>query len=80
VVLLQIMRAYRSTPHSATQETPNFLMLGRETRVPEHLTYHVPVPESPVHEYVGGGLIEIMGKAHDALHAQQWQTRLEDSE
>jgi len=54
VVLPQIMRAYRSTPHSATQETPNFLMLGRETQVPEHLAYHVPAPESPVHEYVGG--------------------------
>jgi len=79
VVLPQIMRAHRSTPHSATQETPNFLMLGRETRVPEHLTYYVPAPESPVHEYVGG-LIEVMGKAHDALRAQQWQTRTKDSE
>jgi len=28
----------------------------------------------------GGGLIEVMGKTHDALHAQQWQTRTEDSE
>jgi len=27
-VLPQIMRAYRSTPYSCTQETPNFLMLG----------------------------------------------------
>jgi len=70
VVLLQIMRAYRSTPHSSTQETLNLFMLGRETRVPEHLTYHVPAPESPVHDYVGK-LIEIMGKAHDALRAQQ---------
>jgi len=42
VVLPQIMRSYRSTPHSSTQETPNFLMLGRETQVPEHLTYHQP--------------------------------------
>jgi len=50
------------------QETPNFLMLGRETRVPEHLTYHVPAPDTPVHEYVGS-LIEIMGKAYDALRA-----------
>jgi len=79
VVLLQIMRAYRSTPHSATQETLNFLMLGRETQVPEHLTYHAPASESPVHEYVGS-LIEVMGKAHDTLRAQQWQTRTEDSE
>jgi len=58
---------------------PNFLMLGRETRVPEHLTYHVPTPESSVHEYVGK-LIETMGKAHDALRAQQWQIRMKDSE
>jgi len=28
-VLPQIMRAYRSTPHSSTLETPNFLMLGK---------------------------------------------------
>jgi len=79
MVLSQIMRAYRSTPHSATQETPNFLMLGWETWVLEHLTYHVPAPESPVHEYVGG-LIETMGRAHDALRAQQCQTHTEDSE
>jgi len=36
-------------------------------------------PESSVHEYVER-LIEIMGKAHDALRAQQWQIRTEDSE
>jgi len=51
-VLPQIMRAYRSTPHFSTLETPNFLMLGRETRVPEHVTYHVPAPESNFHDYV----------------------------
>jgi len=39
LVLLQIMRAYRSTLHSSTLETPNFFMLGRETRVPKHMTY-----------------------------------------
>jgi len=55
------------------------LMLGRRTRVPDHLTYHVPAPESPVHEYVGK-LVEIMGRAHDALRAKQWQIRTEDSE
>jgi len=70
VVLRQIMRAYCSTPHSSTQETPNLLMLGRETRVPDHLICHVPAPESPVHKYVGK-LVEFMGKAHDALWAQQ---------
>jgi len=79
VVLPQIMQACRSTPHSSTLEAPNFLMLGRETRVPEHLTYHVPAPEAPVHEYVGK-LIETMEQAHEAVLEQQWQTRTEDSE
>jgi len=53
MVLPQIMRAYHSTPHSSTQETPNPLMLSHETPVLEYLTYHVPAPESPIHEYVG---------------------------
>jgi len=66
VVLPQIMRAYRSTPHSNTQEIPNFLMLGQELGVPEYLTYHVPAPGSPVNEYFGK-LVEIIGKAHNAL-------------
>jgi len=53
LVLPQIMRAYRSTPYTSTGETPNLLMLGRETRVPDHLTYHIPEPEYSVHEYAG---------------------------
>jgi len=53
VMLLQIMRAYHSPPHSSTQETAKLLMLDLETRVPDHLTYHVPTRETPVHEYVG---------------------------
>jgi len=32
LVLPQIMRAYRSTPHSSMLEAPNFLILGREMR------------------------------------------------
>jgi len=66
VMLPQIMQAYQSTPHSSTQETPNLLMLGRKTRVPEHLTYHVIAPEFPVRECVGK-LVETMRKAHEAL-------------
>jgi len=50
VVLPEIMRAYRSTPHFSTQATPNLRMLGRKTRVLEHLMYHVLAPESAVHE------------------------------
>jgi len=46
------MRAYRTTPHTSTGETPNILMLGRETRVPDYLTYHVPDQDDSVHEFV----------------------------
>jgi len=78
VVPLQIMRAYHSTPHSSTKVTPNFLMLGRESRVPDHLTHHVSAPESPVHEYMRK-LVELMENAHDALLEKQWQVWTKDS-
>jgi len=79
LVLPQIMQDYRSTPHSSTLESPNFLMLGRETRFPEHVTYHVPAPESNVHDYVDE-LMKCMRAAHEVLHEQQWQVRSGDSD
>jgi len=66
------MRAYRSTPHSSTLETPKFLMLGREMGVPEHVNYHVPASESSVHDYVDE-LVKRMRTAHEVLREQQWQ-------
>jgi len=66
VVLPQVMRAYRSTPHTTTGETPNLLMLGRETRVPDHLTYHIPEPDYSIHEYASE-LVEKMKVAHEIL-------------
>jgi len=76
-VLPQIMRAYRSTPHSSTLETPNFLILERKTRVPEHVTYHVPAPESSVHDYVDM-LVKRMRTAEKVLREQEWQVRSSD--
>jgi len=78
-VLPQIMRAYRSTLHSSTLETLNFLMLGRKTRVSEHITYHVPAPKSNVHDYVDE-LVKRMRTAHEVLREQQWQVRSGDSD
>jgi len=42
----------------------------RETGVLENLTYHVPAPESTVHECVEK-LIDQMSEAHNALWAKQ---------
>jgi len=78
-VLPQVMRAYHSTLHTSTGETPNLLMLGRETRVPDHLTYHVPEQDYPVHEYASE-LVEQMKVAHEILWEKQWQVRKEDFE
>ena len=36
-LLPQIMRAFRAVPHSRTEETPNYLMFGRECRLPDQL-------------------------------------------
>jgi len=74
LVLLQIVRAYRSTPHSSILETPNFLMFGRGTRVPEHVTYHVLATESNVDE-----LIKRIRTAHEVLLEQQWQVKSNNS-
>lgn len=71
LVLPYVMRAYRSTRHFNTLETPNFFMLGRETRVPDHSTYHFIAPQNPVHEYMDE-LITCRRMAPEILHEQQW--------
>jgi len=78
VVLPQVTRAYRSAPHTSTGKTPNLLMLGRETRVPDHLSYHIPEQDYSIHDYVSG-LVENMQVAHKILREKQWQVQQEDS-
>jgi len=73
------MCAYHSTPHTSTGETPNLLMLGRETWVPDHLTYHVPEQDCSVPEYASE-LVERMKAVPEMLREKQWQLRREDSE
>jgi len=65
-VLPQVLRAYRSTPHISTGETPSLLVLGRETRVPDHLTCHVAEQDYSVHKYAGK-LVERIKAAHKIL-------------
>jgi len=80
VVPSQVMRAYRSTPHTSTGETPNLLMLmlGREARVPDHLNYHIPEQSYSIHEYASR-LVEQMQVTHGILREKQWQVQQEDS-
>jgi len=54
-------------------------MLGRETQVPDHLTYHVPEQDHLVHEYASG-LVERMKVVHEMLREKQWHVRREHFE
>jgi transposase InsO family protein len=53
LLLPHLMRSFRATPHSATRETPNYLMFGRETRLPDKLLHDVqPVQTVPAEQLV----------------------------
>jgi len=69
-MLPQVKWAHRSVPQISTFDTLNFLMLGREARVPDHLTYDVPDHEKSVHQYVGE-LVECMRVTHNLLYEKQ---------
>ena len=80
LLLPQVMRAFRGTPHSTTGETPNLLMLGRELRLPDQLQYLPPPPEASTrHQYV----LDVKSRleeAHSLLQEQQVKIRQEDDE
>ena len=80
LLLPQIMRAFRGTPHTVTGETANFMMLGRELRLPDQLQLHPPPTElAPQNSYCKE-LVERLETAHAALREQQRSVRQEDHE
>jgi len=46
-LLPDVMAAYRSSRHEATQFTPNYLMMGREVRAPVDIVYGSPEAGQP---------------------------------
>jgi hypothetical protein len=78
LLLPQIMRAFRGTPHTATGETANFIMLGREVRLPDQLLQPTPPPERP-NQYVVD-LHERLSAAHQAIRDKQMKIRNEDDD
>ena len=74
------MRAFRATPHAATKETPNALMLGRELRLPDQLMVNPPTRTfQDTSEYVQT-IQRQLEEAHDALRELQWEVQQEDAE
>ena len=80
LMLPQIMRSIRATPHTITGETPNYLMFGRETRLPDSITISENnMEEHLLSEYVLQ-LKERMEEAGDRLRGQQYVVRQEETE
>ena len=75
LLLPQIMRTIRASLHKQTSETANFTMLGRETRLPEHLMYGPAADGNSSRESYAAELANHMEAAHDKLRAQQLQIR-----
>ena len=72
------MRTIRAFPHKQTSETANFMMLGRETRLPEHLMYGPAADGTSSRESYAAELANRMEAAHDKLRAQQLLIRTGD--
>ena len=79
VLLPSIMRTFRATPHTTTAETPNLLMLGRETRLPDHTLFCESTEDWTIAEYTKE-LLAKMDRAHALLRDQQLEIRTEDAE
>ena len=47
-LLSPVLFSYRTTPHSFTNETPFFLLYGRDAKLPSALDFYSPRPRTPV--------------------------------
>jgi hypothetical protein len=80
LLLPHLMRAFRATPHSVTGETANYLMLGREVRLPGQLLYEAPLSESTPVEQYARDLQERLKIAHNLLREKQQSVRVFDQD
>ncbi len=79
-VLPQSMRTFRGTPHKATGETANLLMLGRELRLPDQLQYNISLSTAQERsEYIQSSH-DTLSELHQHLREMQKAVRQEDSE
>ena len=61
------MRSIRAVPHTATGETPNYLMMGRELRLPDQVMLGQVVEEATSRESYAVELSERLLMAYDSL-------------
>ncbi|XP_067929640.1 uncharacterized protein [Watersipora subatra] len=80
LLLPQMMKEFCASPHTATGETANYLMLGRETRLPDQIVYGTSDTENTTTQQYALDFLERLHEAYDKLRQQQLETRTEDAE
>jgi hypothetical protein len=78
LMLPHIMRSIRATPHHTTGETANYLMFGRELKLPDQLVYGSSIEKPMTREAYAVKLQERLQKVHDGLRQEQQRIRETD--
>ena len=80
LILPHLMRTLRGIPHSATKETPNFMLLGRELRLPDQLQYGSSIEYfSSTNEYTQAIQNRLL-QAHELLRKRQQEVVATDTQ
>ena len=80
LLLPHIMRSLRGVPHASTDETANYLMFGRELRLPDQLVYGGVDPEPVTRTQYASELNQRLQTAYDLLRTRQEQVRSADNQ
>ena len=80
LLLPHIMQGIRATPHRITGETPNYLNLGREVRLPDSMILQEPLAEKTVTNDYAMSIQKRMEEAGQRLREQQYEVRMEYTE
>lgn len=70
-LLPQIMRSFRATPHSKTEETANYLMLGRECRLPDQLIHGSHSVQQETRTTYASEMKDRLDAAYEMVRSQQ---------
>jgi hypothetical protein len=80
LLLPHIMRSIRAVPHTATGETPNFMMMGRELQLPDQVMMGQVEEAATSRESYAVELSERLQVAYDALREKQDKIRAVDTQ
>jgi hypothetical protein len=80
LLLPQIMRTIRAVPHTTTGETANYLMMGREVRLPDNLYQQATRAESLSVDAYAAQLQQRLNQVHELIRSRQLQVRVDGAE